>query len=156
MHEQSEKMRAFCKTFLQMDGKWACGLQNHSLPHSLAAECKANAPDWLKNEMRHFIFLPLCVCRMQIMLTEQPTKQMNASNATHKLHNTQICQKSEANHSQNEAQAPRHKMRSRVGSGGAHKVPNQSLWYQNEVRERKCGASKHACESARKEKSTHS
>ena len=61
------------------------------------------------------------------MLTEQPTKQMNASNATHKLHKHQICKQCNANHSQQEDELPRHKMRSRAGSGGAHKVPNQSL-----------------------------
>ena len=103
----------FCKTLHQS----SCGDHNS---HSLAAKKQAHEAEAAEMNLRLQFFLSLCVCGMHMKLADQHTKQIDTSKATHKLHNNQICTKSEANHSQNEAQAPRHKMRSCAGSGGAH------------------------------------
>ena len=81
----------------QMNGKATCGLHIQSLPHSLAAKCKAVAPNSSKIKMRRLFFLSLCVCGMQMKLADQHTMQVDTSKATHKLHKQQICQQEDAN-----------------------------------------------------------
>ena len=65
-------------------------------------------------QMHRFKKQLLCVCGMQMKLTDQPTMQVSTSKATHKLQKQTNSPNQAQIYSQQEAQIPRHKMCSRA------------------------------------------
>ena len=54
VHEQSEEEWKMQIVFANALHKSTNGQLNHSLSHSIAAECEADAPEELKNNLRRF------------------------------------------------------------------------------------------------------